>query len=187
MLKLSIKMALRNWRKALLVGIVLFFAGSILIYYQTILWEMAIVIPGKGESISNIAQITPEGVVKIPRSPTESLISALTLIIVFVAGMFHLNILVIDMINKNEEYKALQIIGVSEEHIELFPLLYSVLSCSVSAVLIGVFWFLIFPKLKPFTGVSTANPGLIVIVIVVFLIIGIIIGTKAGDLAKKMQ
>ena len=183
MINLAIRMALRDWKKIILIALVLTFAGSMFIYYNVVMGQI------RYFSVNNLNPNDEDAFegMSIPRTRSEVLISAMTTLIILAAGLFQLNMLVVDMINKKKEYFALQVIGVSEEHVELFPLMFSLLASILSTVLIFVFWLFVFPYVKSLLKIYYVNFGLLLIVSIFFFVFSVIIGVKARDLAEFMD
>ncbi|QOR34485.1 hypothetical protein IMX26_13460 [Clostridium sp. 'deep sea'] len=183
MASLALKMAMQEWKKIILIAIVLAFAGSMFIYYNAVMSEM------RYFSVNNLNPNDEdkfEGM-KVPKTRSEILVSAMTMLIVLAATLFQLNMLVVDMINKKKEYFALKVIGVSEEKVELFPLMYSLLASMLSTIILFAFWLIVFPNIKNILSIHHVSFGLILLVAVVFFALSVIIGVKARYIAEYMD
>ncbi len=184
---LAFRIALRDWRKILLIGLVLAVSSSLLIYYQTMMWEMSAFVPGSSSSSNQTLEVNPVRPIKAPQTRTELLISLMTLLVLVVALLFQMSILVVDMIRKQKQYQALIIIGASETDMELFPLMYSILISILASIIIAIFWYGILPYISNLLVMSSVNTGLVLIVIIFQLIASIIIGLKAMHVAEVLS
>lgn len=185
MSNLAFKMALRDWKKIILIAIVLAFAGSMFIYYNTVMFEMRHFSPNNINMEESDAEKFRD--MKVPTTKSEMLVAAMTMLIVLAAVLFQLNMLVVDMINKKKEYYALQVIGVSEEQVELFPLLYSILAGALASLIIAAVWIPIFPYFKSALNIHAISLGLIILVIILFFVMSTIIGVKAREITDYME
>ncbi|MCG8500018.1 MAG: hypothetical protein MJB12_06375 [Firmicutes bacterium] len=181
---LAFRIALRDWRKILLIGLVLAVSSSLLIYYQTMMWEMSAFVPGSSNQTLEVNPVRP---IKVPQTRTELLISLMTLLVLVVALLFQMSILVVDMIRKQKQYQALRIIGASETDMELFPLMYSILISILASIIIAIFWHGMLPYISNLLVMSSVNTGLVLIVIIFQLIASIIIGLKAMHVAEVLS
>ena len=111
----------------------------------------------------------------------------MAMLVILAAGFFQLNMLVVDMVNKRSEHYAMEVIGVSQEHIELFPLVFSLIVLLTSSVFTLIIWKLLFPFFSDLMQISHINNGLLMLVLVIFGAMSIIIGVKSRDIATFMH
>ncbi len=181
MTDLAIKLALRDWRKILIIAIILAFTGSIPLYSNVLMVDMRNNSPNNliiTESDKDILRGMPT-----PKSRTELIVSAMSMLIVLASAMFQLNIMFIEMMNKRDQFNALKILGATEKQLELFPLIYSLFAGMLASTIIAVFWLLFFPLLRTIADMPAANLGIVLLVIVFYFAMSTIIGVKARVLS----
>ncbi|GEM_PF-5537635 len=184
MVNLAIRVALRDWRKIILIALVLTFAGSMFVYYQSVMFEMRYY--SANEYINQQEEESLEDL-QIPRTKVEQLVAAMALMVILAAGFFQLNMLVVDMVNKRSEHYAMEVIGVSQEHIELFPLVFSIIVFLTSSALMVLIWKGLFGFFKDLVRISYVSTGLLIIVIIIFGAMSILIGVRSRDIATFMH